>query len=391
MGASLPEPVYRDMVAALFAMDVPVAGMGVLFATAGTLMALEHGGWLLAALTAAGIAATCARLALFQAFRGRTAGEVTALSELERWEARYAWGSYASAALLGALSVAALSSHAPLNHMVVVSLVFTFGAGTVARISCRPLICVPSVLLAAAPAIVALAVHAGGQIGQEWHAEYFFVEAVLVSVVTALSIETVRHLYRSTVEQLTTRHDLTHLVRKDALTGLPNRLLLRERFAGSLETSLAEKASVALHFLDLDGFKSVNDRYGHPVGDLLLREVAVRLSGSVRSKDTVARLGGDEFVVVQEGIHHVDEATMLARRVIKQLSAPYAVNGHLLEISVSVGIAIATRDERDFDELSVRADAALYDSKRAGKGRFHLCAPSDPSAPGPAVSAGGMG
>lgn len=375
LSAPLPEPVYRDMIATLFTMAVPVAGMGALVVLAGTLMVAEHRDWFMAALTAATALVTLIRLALFHAYGRWTSVARPALADLRRWETRYAWGSYIFAALLGAMSVAALRHHAPLNHMVIISLVFTFGGGVVARISCRPLICTISVLLAAGPTVAALAVHVGLQAGRSWHAQYFIVEAMLVSLVTALSLETVRHLYRSGVEQLTARHDLAHLVRKDALTGLPNRLLLRERFDSSIKSSIEGHASMALHFLDLDGFKSVNDRHGHPVGDLLLCEVGLRLAGAVRARDTVARLGGDEFVVIQEGIHHDDEATMLARRLIKQLSQPYLIDGLSLEISASIGIAMAPRDGTDFDELAGRADAALYWSKKDGKGRFHLCSP----------------
>jgi len=387
----LPEPVYRDMIASLFTMAVPVAGMGTLVVIAGTLMAIEHRDWFMAALTAAMVLVTGIRLALFHVYGRRTCVAWPELADIVRWEARYASGSYVFAALLGAMSVAALRHHAPLNHMVIVSLVFTFGAGVVARISCRPRICTVSVLLAAVPTVAALAVHVSLHDGRHWHGQYFIVEALLVALVTALSLETVRHLYRSSVEQLTARHDLAYLVRKDVLTGLPNRLLLRERFDSSIKTSIASHSSMALHFLDLDGFKSVNDKYGHPVGDRLLCEVGLRLAGAVRSKDTVARLGGDEFVVIQEGINHDDEAKMLARRVIKQLSQPYLIDGHSLEISASIGIAIAPHDGTDFDELANRADAALYWSKREGKGRFHLCVPPTSAGPEPAQSMTGQG
>ena len=125
---------------------------------------------------------------------------------------------------------------------------------------------------------------------------------------------------------------------------------------------------LALHFLDLDKFKPINDRYGHPVGDALLKAVAGRLTRMLRATDTAARLGGDEFVIIQTGIAHPDEARMLAMRLLRTLSAPYQIDGHDLRIGVSVGIALAPSDGTDLDTLSSRADAALYRAKSSGRG-----------------------
>ena len=114
----LPEPVYRDMIASLYTMAVPVAGMGTLVVTAGALMAIEHRDWFMAALTAAMVLVTAIRLALFHVYGRRTGAARPELADIVRWEARYAWGSYVFAALLGAMSVAALRHHAPLKRML---------------------------------------------------------------------------------------------------------------------------------------------------------------------------------------------------------------------------------------------------------------------------------
>jgi diguanylate cyclase (GGDEF)-like protein len=134
---------------------------------------------------------------------------------------------------------------------------------------------------------------------------------------------------------------------------------------------------MALHLLDLDGFKAVNDTYGHPAGDLLLQEVARRMLATVRAGDTVARLGGDEFVIIQMGINQDSEAEMLARRLIRSLSAPYQINGETLRVSVSVGIALAPEQGRDLEHLIACADAALYRSKEGGKGQLRFCGSAD--------------
>lgn len=376
MSAALPDNVYRDLVSALFAMRLPIAGMGVLVGMAGSLMFMERRDPVIGAITVAAVVVTFARLLLLTAYDRKSGGNLD-IDQVRRWERLYACGSYVFAALLGALSISVLGTHSPLNHLIAVSLIFTFGAGIVSRIGSRPVICVISLLLATVPTVLGLALHSLTQHQHELHSQYFIVEAVLVAVVTLLSLESVRHLYRSSVEHLTAKHDLAALVRQDALTGLPNRLLLRERFQQSIAATASEARMLAVHFLDLDGFKAINDHYGHPMGDAVLCEVSARLRSMVRSVDTVARIGGDEFIVIQEGVQHEGEAEMLARRIIRQLSAPYVLMDNSIRISVSVGIAMAPRHGLDLEHLTACADAALYRSKRGGKAQLYFCTAED--------------
>jgi diguanylate cyclase len=386
MSLPMPDAVYCELVAALFHMRLPIAGMGILFGLAGMTIYMEHGGVVIGLVTAAAVIVTIARLILLTAYRREAHRTVLTVERVRQWERRYAMGSYAFATLLGALSATVLVMHSPLHHLVAVSLIFTFGAGIVSRIGGRPRICVISLLLATVPTIAALALHARNPDAGPMHAEYFVIEALLVAVVTLLSLESVRHLYRSDVERLIAKHDLADLVRQDALTGLPNRLLLRERFQNSLSVTASKDSQLAVHFLDLDGFKIINDRHGHPMGDAVLREVSVRLRSTVRSVDTVARIGGDEFIVVQEGVQHEGEAEMLARRIIKQLSAPYMLMDEPICISVSIGIAMAPRHGVDLEHLTACADAALYRSKRGGKAQLYFCTQEDVANAGRAVA-----
>jgi diguanylate cyclase (GGDEF)-like protein len=157
------------------------------------------------------------------------------------------------------------------------------------------------------------------------------------------------------------------LARRDDLTGLPNRLSLRERF----EEFAAQAGSgdmIAVHCLDLDKFKPVNDRYGHPVGDALLKAVSERLGGLLRRTDFAARMGGDEFIIVQTGIQHSDEADMLARRIVRSIAQPYSIEGHEITIGTSVGYALSPRHGNDLDRLVACADAALCQVKQGGGG-----------------------
>jgi len=203
-------------------------------------------------------------------------------------------------------------------------------------------------------------------------AEFYLLQAGLLAVVAVMSLISARHQYYATVEHLTAKHDLALLARSDPLTGLPNRLRLREAFQPSVQSSATTGRRLAIHYLDLDGFKAINDGYGHPVGDEVLREVARRLNQTVRAGDTVSRLGGDEFLVIQGGVEHLSEAEMLARRTIKNLSAPYEVEGHELRISVSIGIAMSPEFGVDLESLITCADAALYRSKTGGKAQVHF-------------------
>ncbi|MEC3947704.1 GGDEF domain-containing protein [Sphingobium sp. HWE2-09] len=162
------------------------------------------------------------------------------------------------------------------------------------------------------------------------------------------------------------------LARYDPLTGLANRLLVRESFL-TRATSCRPDQQIALHYLDLDGFKAINDQFGHPVGDVMLGQVAQRLVATVRGDDVVGRLGGDKFVVLQPGVQHQDQAELLARRIIRQLSDPYQINGTEMRISVSIGIALAPVHGMDLDRLMQCADGALYQSKAKGKAHVHFC------------------
>jgi diguanylate cyclase (GGDEF)-like protein len=383
----VPDAVYRELLEMLFSMAVPVVAMGVACVGLGAMIVWRWGDPVIAAITAAAAIVTVLRLLVIRGYRRQVPASLP-VADLRRWERRYAIGNYAFALLLGLLNARMLMFHLPLIHMITVSLVFTFGAGVVSRISIRPVICVISLLLAVVPTVLGLILHAFSPDADPLHAEMFAVEALVVAGTTVLSLQSVRHLYRTMVEHLTVKHDLTFLAKQDALTKLPNRLLLRERFQQEIAPVSRSGGRLALHFLDLDGFKAVNDIHGHPAGDAVLREVARRLTATVRSGDIVSRLGGDEFVVIQAGIGHHDEAEMLARRIIRALSAPYEIEGKTMRISVSIGIALAPEQGLDLENLVTCADMALYRAKGSGKSqlRFYGSADADGDAAKEAVA-----
>jgi len=175
-------------------------------------------------------------------------------------------------------------------------------------------------------------------------------------------------------------HDATH----DPLTRLPNRTLLDDRLSHALDRSTRTGAQVAVLFLDLDGFKEVNDGWGHAAGDRVLTEVAGRVLATARASDTVARIGGDEFVVVCEETGSEEGARTLAGRILEVVRQPIVVSGVPHEVGASVGIAVAQPDERDSAGLLRRADEAMYRAKQAGRGRIEVdgSPPNGGSAPG---------
>jgi diguanylate cyclase (GGDEF)-like protein/PAS domain S-box-containing protein len=165
---------------------------------------------------------------------------------------------------------------------------------------------------------------------------------------------------------------IARLAHYDPLTELPNRLLFHKDLSDALARAARREDLVAVHCVDLDRFKVVNDTLGHPVGDALLKAAAERLRNCVRDGDTVARLGGDEFAVVQMGLTDLSGATRLAARIVEALEAPFDLLGHQVVIGGSVGVAVSPDDGLDCDELLKKADMALYRAKADGKGTFHF-------------------
>ncbi len=179
---------------------------------------------------------------------------------------------------------------------------------------------------------------------------------------------------------------LAHDARHDALTGLPNRLLFQDRFAQVLDSARRRSQHAGLLYLDLDGFKAVNDLHGHAAGDLLLRQVAQRLQDAVRAEDTVSRFGGDEFGIVLASVAQPQDCEQVAGKILQALAQPFDLDGTAVHVRASVGAALFPHHGSDIATLVAHADAAMYAAKNAGKNRFswgaqEAASPPPPTAP----------
>ncbi|MEJ2621478.1 MAG: EAL domain-containing protein [Candidatus Thiodiazotropha sp.] len=169
--------------------------------------------------------------------------------------------------------------------------------------------------------------------------------------------------------------ELDHIAHYDSLTGLPNRLLKSDRLHQAIARSRRNNFSLAVCYLDLDGFKPINDTYGHSVGDQILVEVAQRLLSTVREGDTVSRIGGDEFVLILSDLPNLDQCMGILDRIMAVISDPLTIGDDDVEVSASIGITLFPEDDADADILLRHADQAMYIAKEKGKNRYHLFDP----------------
>ena len=184
-----------------------------------------------------------------------------------------------------------------------------------------------------------------------------------------------RELEQDIAERRQAEAIITHMANPDSLTGLPIRPLFMDRLSQALATARRSGRDVAVLFVDLDGFKSVNDSFGHEAGDRLLKEAARRLLASVRETDTVARHGGDEFTVVLTDVADSNAVTTVARKMIEALAQPFKLQNDEARIGASVGIALSSANGDNPEVLLERADAAMYVAKEDGKNTYAYAVP----------------
>jgi diguanylate cyclase (GGDEF)-like protein/hemerythrin-like metal-binding protein/PAS domain S-box-containing protein len=188
----------------------------------------------------------------------------------------------------------------------------------------------------------------------------------------------------SCVEQLIKRqHDMEYMANHDVLTKLPNRLLMTDRLELAIAHAERSHEYLAVCFLDLDGFKPVNDVFGHAAGDCVLQEVASRLNRTSRRNDTVARVGGDEFVILLSGLRRSEDCNIYMDKLLNEIEKPVSIKNDIIQISASVGIALFPEDGNSAEELLQHADLAMYQSKKSGKAKYCFYSAASKTMPRP--------
>lgn len=365
---SLPDSISTALIRILVGGrdQIVVMAITVLIVTAFSVGA--RSGWLVLALAAYTIILLTQRYLLMDGVLRNGATCLLSHEESSAWLDRYRPLMLRYGLTIGAMNVVAVLGGDWVTRLIIVAEIFGLCAGQVSRTSSRPRLCAAVVLLAAVP--TGLAFLAVALAAQELRAALAAACIGLIIVGYAFSsLGVIAFNYRTILSHLEAKRHLAGMARVDELTGLPNRLALREALQAAMTLSVGGKAKIALHLIDLDGFKRINDTFGHPVGDRLLREVADRLTSNIRGGDAAYRLGGDEFAVIQHNIVGHDEVELLGRRFIRTLSEPFCFRDSQMQIGASDGTAIAPTDAEDCDTLIERADKALYQSKAAGKGR----------------------
>ncbi|QWG22110.1 GGDEF domain-containing protein [Bradyrhizobium sediminis] len=348
----VPDAVYSEIIATLYGTLVPIVFAGVAQALVGMITARETGDIVTAALAAIGVMVAAVRTFDVLAYRRRI-GEAPSVDRAEavKWEWRYASGSVVTALIVGLAAARGLMLDDAICSVMAIGVAFGFGAGVVARLSLRPAVAIADLLATGLPVIiVTLTVPDLRHFGL----------GVLLAIYLGCSLEMVRLSYKSTISQITLKQQFEQLARLDPMTGVFNRSVLDTEL---VEIVAGRETGVAVHAIDLDHFKAANDRFGHPVGDALLKQVAERLKSIAQPGDLIVRMGGDEFILVQKYIPSREDAEGMARRIFESVCAPYRVGGHEIVIGASIGVALSPDDGQSVEALLVSSDAALYQAK----------------------------
>jgi diguanylate cyclase len=352
-----PNDVYQALVSALADNVLPIAVAGGTFVLVGLYGYGQTGDLLILAITIFGGWASLLKALLVILHRRVVARQPVALSTIKRFEAAHLATTWSMAGLTGALCAVLFSLSTPPLLVAATALLFGYCAGVSTRIPYRPVIAMGAVILAAGPAVTSALLFITD-------ARWLIGTVFLVFFFAA--VESITHLHRNACRLITMRLQMETLARRDPLTLLANRLGLREAFdALPLDANWA----AAVHAFDLDGFKAVNDQFGHAMGDRLLQAIADRLSDLVGPGDVVARVGGDEFVVLQSGPSDALDPDLMAGRIHHRLTEPYDLGvGRPINVGLSLGYSTDTVGTASLDALIHDADAISYKVKRNGGG-----------------------
>jgi diguanylate cyclase len=333
--------------------------MFIIYVVSFSVLALERWNIILLAFAVTGVFSSAARIGVLLFGQAKATSPTLDIIGARRLELIFAISYFQFACLLSvsAAYVFVYEDSARFD-MLIICLIVGYGAGVAAKIGLRPWIAIPSMTIAVVPTIVAAFLHGD---------PVYYATALAAAALLVGGCQSVLRRYRETSSGIGRRLTFEALARRDVLTALPNRLALREWFEDRAAAARPHKL-IGVYCLDLDSFKPVNDKFGHPAGDILLKTVAERITHSLRAGDIAARLGGDEFVVILHDLKNREEAWGMAHRLRRRIAEPFDVRSCEIQISACVGYVLSERAHLDLDELLALADKSLYLAKTRGSG-----------------------
>jgi diguanylate cyclase (GGDEF)-like protein len=341
---------YIELVRSLFATLVPASIMSICFVVVGGYVVRQTPDPVLLVFFGLGVLASIVRITMLLVLRDQAASETLDAKTAGRLERKFAPPYFAFAITFGAFSARAFAVTPASDHILLIGLIFGYGAGVAAGISLRPWISTPSILIAIVPTIVTSLFMPNVA---DWGT------GILTAIFLAGGIESMLKRYQATSRQISMHRLLSALGRLDDLTRLPNRLLLDEKFERIAAAPAAEPDLVAVHLVDLEGLGYVNETHGYPAGDALLKMVTERLGRIIADEDVAARLSGIEFAIVQPGLVQARQAEILAQQMMIALTEPYLIGGAMIGLGVRIGYAYDVQQDADLDYLLDGASQAV--------------------------------
>ncbi|MCY0095746.1 GGDEF domain-containing protein [Hoeflea ulvae] len=350
------DEVFKTLVSELTSTILPTTIMGLTILAIGLFAFDSLGGIEFVLATICGSLASLAKIVVTVAHRRMNAAKPATVEQAARWELAHALLTFVIAASVGVLATAAFAYDDLSVHILATAVIFGYSAGVAIRISVRPFIAAPAIMIAGIPTTVSAMLY-----GDTAH----WILAAVCAAFLVAAMQSVWHVYATATRQICLRLEMQHQARHDPLTGLRNRTALGEAFR---TLGSAEDALTCVHCFDLDGFKSVNDRFGHAVGDELLAGIGSRLRDNLEQPSIAVRVGGDEFAILQPDVRHPVEADLLARQIANVLSLPYRIAGEEITIGISLGYTLARSGSARLEQMMAVADKASYRAKRNGGG-----------------------
>lgn len=350
------DEVFKTLVSELTSTIAPTTIMSLTILAVGLYAYDSLGSFELILASIIGSVASLAKIFVTMAHRRSNATKRITVEDAARWEMAHGLLTFVIAASVGALSAVLFADRDLSVQILATALIFGYSAGVAVRVSVRPFIAATAIMIAGLPTTISVMLY-----GDTAH---WILAGMCVAFLVA-AMQSVWHVYRTATRQICLRLDMEHQARHDPLTGLRNRTALSEAFDA---VGCAENAFISVHCFDLDGFKEVNDRFGHAVGDQVLANIATRLKENLDHPIIAVRVGGDEFVILQPDVRHPVEADMLAGKIVDALSLPHRISGEEISVGVSLGYTIALSGSAALEQLIAIADRASYRAKRNGGG-----------------------